>query len=517
MIAYYVACMSSGHFSRYSWDMLRRKYPPAVYTVRYLSWHLSELNTREHPDLISSFQHLLNPISSTLDRRAGMARLFYNRSMGTEAEDSIPPLEVLTLQIAIHLNLPITCQWLLSLNPLSRIDSLNEVYHGIPTSFLVDAVVKGHVEMIEVLLHAGADLNQHDQLGRTALYVASEFGQVHTVRALLDASACIDGNARGYHPTPLHVAASRGHTMIVQLLIDAGAEVDGGALHIIGHTSTPLQLALNAASAVQETSLALLNAGANVFADSTELGPPLVIAVKHRLENLVRILLDVPGANVNQKPTSHDWLPALHTAVREGYGEIAEMLINAGASVNMEVSGDCPTPLHIAARCGHTTIAQMLIDAGAHVDSDAPRTIGRSTPLQVALNAASAACGYPVEEAILVLLNAGANVSAESKQLGPPLVIAVKYRLTNLVQILLDVPGVNVNQEPTCHNWLPALHTAVREGYAEIIAMLINAGADVNMAVGGRDCPTPLHIAARCGHATIVQMLIDAGEYIHRP
>jgi hypothetical protein len=31
--AYYVACMSSGHFTRNSWDMLRAKHPPVVYTV----------------------------------------------------------------------------------------------------------------------------------------------------------------------------------------------------------------------------------------------------------------------------------------------------------------------------------------------------------------------------------------------------------------------------------------------------------------------------------------------------
>jgi hypothetical protein len=46
------------------------------------------------------------------------------------------------------------------------------------------------------------------------------------------------------------------------------------------------------------------------------------MAVNHRMKNIVQILLDVLGVNVNQlKPASRGWLPALHTAVRNGESE----------------------------------------------------------------------------------------------------------------------------------------------------------------------------------------------------
>jgi ankyrin repeat protein len=517
-IAYYLACTSSSDVTQYSWGRLRRKHSPVIYTTEYLSQHLSALNPREHPDLIPCFQHLLDPTSSTRNHIVGMA--FWHYRCGMPAVGPIPPLEVSTLHIAANLGLPITCQWLLSLNPLSRIESL-KILHGIQTSFLVEVAETGCAELIKVLLHAGADIDQQDEDGRTALYTASQVGRVDAVRVLLDANACVEGNSSRYpdSPTPLHIAARCGHTMIVQMLIDAGAEVDGGISHVEHSTSTPLQLALEASHwhAIEERMIqALVKAGANVRAESEKLAPPLVIAVERRLKNNVQILLDVPGVDVNQKPTSPGYWPPLHTAVRKGDSEIVEMLVNAGADVNMAVAGDCPTPLHIAARWGHTTIAQMLIDAGAKVDgSPSCITDDISTPLQLALARSDGALFRAEDPMILAssLLKAGANINAGSTKLGPPLVLAVEHRSKNSIQILLDVPGLDVNHKPTSPGCLPALHTAVQKGNSEIVEMLVNAGADVNMAVG-EEYPTPLHIAARWGHTTIVQMLIDSGAEV---
>ena len=61
----------------------------------------------------------------------------------------------------------------------------------------------------------------------------------------------------------------------------------------------------------------------------------------------------------------------------------------------------------------------------------------------------------------------------------------------------------------------PLLHTAVREGNAEIARILVDAGADVN----ARDtCRTPVVILADEGNKSqIVQILVDAGAEMGFP
>jgi hypothetical protein len=241
-------------------DMLLKEHPFAMYTMQYLSWHLSAINPREHTDIIPSFRRLLDPASPTLNRRIGMAWLCFG-TMG--AVNTIPPLKVSTLIIAIQLGLPRTCEWLLSLNPFFQIESLTKVYHGPHTPFLVHAAEEERADVIKVLLRAGANVDQQDEWGVTALYAASRNGHIDTVRTLIHAKARTDLiTSCSHYRTPFHIAASRGRSSIVQMLIEAGADVNGGP----SCKYTPLQIAA-AENGDEETILGLL-AGANANADS---------------------------------------------------------------------------------------------------------------------------------------------------------------------------------------------------------------------------------------------------------
>ncbi len=82
--------------------------------------------------------------------------------------------------------------------------------------------------------------------------------------------------------------------------------------------------------------------------------------------NLVNDLI-VLGANVNwQDEDNWDQTP-LHRATNNGRVEIAQMLIDAGADLDVQTNSG-KTPLHWAARNGRVEVAQMLIDAGARKD-----------------------------------------------------------------------------------------------------------------------------------------------------
>jgi len=72
---------------------------------------------------------------------------------------------------------------------------------------------------------------------------------------------------------------------------------------------------------------------------------------------------------------------SLHLASLRGDTEIVELLLEAGANVNIKNKFGW-TPLHLAAREGHIDIVQMLLEAGANIG--AKNKFGR-TPLDYAV------------------------------------------------------------------------------------------------------------------------------------
>jgi ankyrin repeat protein len=72
---------------------------------------------------------------------------------------------------------------------------------------------------------------------------------------------------------------------------------------------------------------------------------------------------------------------ALHIAAKLGYVDIAALLINYGAFVDIKDSGGC-TPLHWAAISGNMEIIQLLIASGATIDI---QDLAQSTPLHEAV------------------------------------------------------------------------------------------------------------------------------------
>ena len=80
---------------------------------------------------------------------------------------------------------------------------------------------------------------------------------------------------------------------------------------------------------------------------------------------IARILLDA-GADLNMRE-SYYGLTALHECAYWNRPEIARILIDAGADLNMQVN-DGWTAVHVCARFNRPEIARMLIDAGADLN-----------------------------------------------------------------------------------------------------------------------------------------------------
>src|SRR5215218_1479912 len=80
-------------------------------------------------------------------------------------------------------------------------------------------------------------------------------------------------------------------------------------------------------------------------------------------ERLVAILLE-RGADVT-RGNAHGWTP-LHQAAYSDLQQIAHMLLDAGAPVDVSARGDGGTPLVVALFWGNRTTAELLAEHGLH-------------------------------------------------------------------------------------------------------------------------------------------------------
>ena len=83
----------------------------------------------------------------------------------------------------------------------------------------------GHIEIVEILLRAGADKDKQDGFGSTPLHTAAFHGHKEVVELLLRAGADKD-KQDCLRRTPLHLAAESGHKEIVEILLRADANID---------------------------------------------------------------------------------------------------------------------------------------------------------------------------------------------------------------------------------------------------------------------------------------------------
>ena len=112
--------------------------------------------------------------------------------------------------------------------------------------------------------------------------------------------------------------------------------------------------------------LELIEKGADINARDWEHHTPLIEAVIFGRYEIAKLLIE-KGARVKDSYVNGSALLDL-AANGRGVGQMAELLIKAGADVNEETDGGY-TPLLIAAGRGLTDIVKVLLEAGANVNA----------------------------------------------------------------------------------------------------------------------------------------------------
>jgi hypothetical protein len=145
----------------------------------------------------------------------------------------------------------------------------------------------GHVVLVKTLLDKNVDVNAQDENYGTALQAVSEEGHVQIVDMLLNRGADVNVSTQdGYYGTALQAASDRGHKQIVEMLLDRGADVNAqGKYHV-----TALHMASD--RGYEQIVKMLLDKGADVNVQGEYYGTALQEALEEGHEQVVKMLLD---------------------------------------------------------------------------------------------------------------------------------------------------------------------------------------------------------------------------------
>ncbi len=338
---------------------------------------------------------------------------------------------------------------------------------------LIDAVKAADPARVERLLVAGADVDQPQGDGATALHWAAHRDLVDVAALLAGAGAAVDATD-DHGVTPLALACLNASVAMVELLLEAGADPN------VARTSgvTPLMTAARVGhvGVVRR----LLRAGADpTAAEKTRGQTALMWAIAENQPQVAAVLLETGGGAATR--STNGFTPLLFAA-QQGNVDVARLLLAAGAAVNEAapdgIGGDtnaralfkadtAASALLVAIDSGHADMARFLIARGADPDHDGA---GR-TPLHAATQRA-------MPEVVRAQREAGADPAA---RLATP--------LPRLSRRISQDNGLT----PTTVGSTPFL-LAASFGDVAIMRILVAAGADPFLTTA--DDTTALMVAA---------------------
>lgn len=290
-----------------------------------------------------------------------------------------------------------------------------------------------------------------------------------------------------------------------------------GALETEFQALTPLMLAILEKRPKLASELVKLGANVNNTLDGQK--SPLLLACTHQVLETVVLLIE-NGADVTFKGWSPFNVPGsgqirienvtpLFMASQVGNTEIARLLINRGADVNLMASHGF-TPLMAALKHHQNDTAKFLIENGARIDDDPPEKL--QVDSWACLNPLLACVTNDNVEMTNYLVNKGVRLDIVNERGATALKLAAMNGNFEIAKLLID-RGCDPNAAD--HDGWTALQNAAGLGHTEIVEILLAAGADPNRSTMNADPDeqgrTPLTDASYEGHEEIVALLLRNG------
>ena len=369
---------------------------------------------------------------------------------------------------------------------------------------LMVAAARGHVDVLLELARRGALLSaKHKFGGNSPLHFAAEMDQTAAISALCR----LDQQQHGVEPrttlgsTPLHVAAQKNASTatIHALVIDCGADVDA----LLNNDTTPLYLAAQAGCLGAISGL--LQAGADVHFAM----PVTQYRGSLDLTTTTTSAINSGGGSINAE--AGNGAQAVHAAAEEGHPLALQLLLKLGGDVDSLTIG--ASPLHLAVQYRRLACVEVLLQAGANVDIRS--RIDGATPLY-------SAAGRGLVDITKALLAAGANSELTGRGGGTPLLYATLGGHNEVVALLLQAKrncaGRSLLQAG--RDGLTPIAAAIIQGHVYIARQLLRCAPDEGRGLmlatdgskGGDALYTPLTLAAEHAQAGVVAALLELGH-----
>ncbi|KAL8925653.1 MAG: hypothetical protein Q9208_003336 [Pyrenodesmia sp. 3 TL-2023] len=421
------------------------------------------------------------------------------------------------------------------------------------------AVAVNDRDWTNFLIGREVNVNGQGSYYGTALQCAARLGHLEVVQLLLSSGAEVN-IIKGEHGTALRAAVLGGHEQVVDVLLHNGAVVNvcPPLVHRKRHPGSEsiIQLALRTRDLGILRSL--IAAGANLMPESSDQPPLLIHACGLGDPAIVRLFLDRKvdvnpskerscrsyrypiemlfhrGGNhgIPIPPSSSDycypdeWVSALHLASSWGHQNIARILIEHGADPQLEVEvvgcegHSSKTPLQVAAHSGQLSIVRLLIHTGVTIDL----SNSHGTALCIATRQSRL-------EVVKELLLAGATIF-DSTGRWNALADACRSRSHAVVELLLDeLP--EMLEERAFADAFPAAISAADDSICQMllsyrvpvstsilsqvcvasllgsVSMLLERGIDID-----GECGWALHAASYCQKKAAVELLLNSGANV---
>lgn len=177
--------------------------------------------------------------------------------------------------------------------------------------------------MVSLLLEAGADCTSRGDDGVLALHIAAGAGDTRVVDLLLSKAPSTLNHASNEGLTPLFVASQFGHARVVKQLLSAGASNKA----VWGHQACPLRVAVDQGHD-EVVGLLLTPRGMEAIGGASAVPDSITTAALKGRARILNLLIGVEGDEYRE-----DWakLSMLHDAASGGHLATISVLLAAGA------------------------------------------------------------------------------------------------------------------------------------------------------------------------------------------
>lgn len=355
------------------------------------------------------------------------------------------------------------------------------------TALLV-AAGQGEVEIMKLLLDRKANFNHKNFYGKTALHFACAKGQEAAVKLLLiqKANHKLRDNSKY---TGLHSAVEGGNKRVASLLLEHDFSM-GKRKNRLYQTA----LHYNARKGTLRIAEKLILYG-NGLDNKCQCGrTPLHYACQTGNEDIVQFFLEEGGPSVTEKDVCD--ATVLHFSAEGGNKSLVELFLQKGLCA-LDKTLHQTTVLHHSEKSGNIKCMELLL--GFDLDVNALDVGGKS-----ALHYATEA-GH--EGAVRLLLKHNASISEDHRGCNM-LHFAVRSQNYNLVKFFIE-KNFSVNSKDTKGRTVLHVAAEIKTCDVSLVQRLLELGSSVDTQdLKGR---TPLHVAARMGNEELVATLLDHG------